>query len=376
MQADSFVVTATSLNCPLDDNILLSFAPEYLTNLPFLTKFLADNNKLKLINDLTYLNRSIKASLPELTIASKDYKARLAIEEASMFDSQQAINNTLEDEKIFENLGNYVISDLLQNNYHTKNFDFLNAFDWLIIFLTIFGFSALILTLIMFALLAATRGAQAYKFPKHLTYTKMTNIPETVTLDFLQFQDTLRKLFPVELILLLSFIVSVLAFFTYLLYRYCKSVRARTSLMLELETFTRNIGTLPLTAGFYAFHVNRQATEIHLHENFLNMELRWTGFNVEDNTLNRPAPVPTGIKIYPWEIIKIRRIIGQQFYALLHILGVNNELIDIVVLRKSHGPAQVGSAMSTVATTVLVPSIYPTRTLEEIARRAMYIISV
>jgi len=223
----------------------------------------------------------------------------------------------------------------------------------------------------IFALLAATRGAQTYEFPNHLIYTTTTNILETVTVNFLQFQETLCKLFPVELILLLSFIVSVLAFFTYLLYRYRKSVRARTSLMLELgnenETFTRNIGTLPLTAGFYAFHVNRQATEIHLQEGFLSLQLKWTGLNVEDNTLNRAAPVHTGIKIYPWEIIKIRRIIGQQFYALLHILGVNNELIDIVVLRKSHAPAQVGSAGNTVATIVQVPSIYPTRTLEEIA---------
>ena len=120
----------------------------------------------------------------------------------------------------------------------------------------------------LFALLAATRGAQAYEFPKHLIYTTTTNIPETVALDFLQFQDTLRKLFPVKLILLLSFIVSVLAFFTYLLYRYRKSTRARRSLMLKLgnenETFTRNIGTLPLTAGFYAFHVNKQRRSIYM----------------------------------------------------------------------------------------------------------------
>jgi len=196
---------------------------------------LSDSNELNLINDLTYLNRSIKASLPELTIASKDYKARLAIEEASKFDLQQTINNTLENEKIFKNLGHYVISDLLENHYHTKNFDILNAFDWLIIFSTIYGISALILTLIiqyqvrtLFALLAATRGAQAYEFSKHLTYTTTTNIPETVTVNFLQFQDTLRKLFPVELILLLSFIISVLAFSTYLLYRYRKSVLAKT----------------------------------------------------------------------------------------------------------------------------------------------------
>jgi len=97
------------------------------------------------------------------------------------------------------------------------------------------------------------------------------------------------------------------------------------------------------------------------------MELRWTGLNVENSTLDRLAPVFTGIKIYPWEIIKIRRIIGQQFYALLHIFGVNNELIDIVVLRKCHALAQVSGAGNTVATIVQVPSIYPTRTLEEIA---------
>ena len=99
MQADSYVVTATSLNCPLDDNISLSFTPEYLMNLPYLTEFLTDNSELNLINELAYLNESLKASLPQLTIASKDYKARLAIEEASKFDLQQAITNTLENEK-------------------------------------------------------------------------------------------------------------------------------------------------------------------------------------------------------------------------------------------------------------------------------------
>lgn len=124
MHADSYVVTATSLGCPLDDNNSLFFAPEFLTNIPFLTEFLSDNNELNLINDFTFLNQSIKASPPKLTIAGRNYKARLAIEEASKFDLQHAINNTLENEKIFENLGHYVMSDLLKNHYHTRNFDF------------------------------------------------------------------------------------------------------------------------------------------------------------------------------------------------------------------------------------------------------------
>ena len=59
MQADSYVITATSLNCPMDDNISLSFTPEYLTNLPYLTEFLTENSELDLINELAYLNLSL-----------------------------------------------------------------------------------------------------------------------------------------------------------------------------------------------------------------------------------------------------------------------------------------------------------------------------
>ena len=158
----------------------------------------------------------------------------------SKFDLQQAINNTLEDEKIFENLGHFVMSDLLKNHYHTKNFAFFNAFDWLVLFAMICGISALLLALIiqykvktLFALLAATRGAQAQEFPKLLAFRTTTLIPETVTMESFYFHEILRKLFPVELILLLSFLVSVFAFFGYLFYRYRKSVRARTSLTLE-----------------------------------------------------------------------------------------------------------------------------------------------
>jgi len=51
MEAAHYVITATSLECPLDDNISLLFSPEYLTNLPFLTEFLSDDT-LELIKTL------------------------------------------------------------------------------------------------------------------------------------------------------------------------------------------------------------------------------------------------------------------------------------------------------------------------------------
>jgi len=130
--------------------------------------------------------------------------------------------------------------------------------------------------------------------------------------------------------------------------------------------FTRVIGTLPLSPAFYSFQVNRQATEIRLLDGFLSMQLHWAGLNVEDTTLNTPAEVATFIKIYPWQLIKLRRIMFQPFFALLHVLGINNELIDSIVLRRHHAAAaQVGSTAATVSTVLQIPSIYPGRTLEE-----------
>jgi len=140
-------------------------------------------------------------------------------------------------------------------------------------------------------------------------------------------------------------------------------------LLLELgannETFTRVIGTWPLSPSFHSFQVNRQATEMRLLEGFLSMQLHWAGLNVEDTTLNSPAEVATFIEIYTWQLIKLRKIMSQFFFALLHVLGINNKLIDIIVLRRHHAAAQVGSTAATVSTVLQIPSIYPRRTLEE-----------
>jgi len=196
MEADSYVATATFLDCPVVDNISLSFTPKFLTNLPFLTECLTDNSKLNLIKDLSYLNQSIRASLSELSIASKEYNARLAIEEASKFDLAEIVNTTLNDQVMFENLGHWVITDLIKNHFHTKNFDFFNAFDWVVIFATVCGITALILVFIvqykvrtLFALLAATRTSHAIEhgIPRHLAFQTTTPIPETVTMEKILF---------------------------------------------------------------------------------------------------------------------------------------------------------------------------------------------
>ena len=112
----------------------------------------------------------------------------MALEEASTFNLEEVINNTKNDQLIFENLGHFVMSDLLHNHFHTKDFDFFNAFDWIVILAVVCGILTLILVGIvqykvrtLFTLLAATRSAQAQEFSKHLTFKTTTTMPETVT---------------------------------------------------------------------------------------------------------------------------------------------------------------------------------------------------
>jgi len=103
---------------------------------------------------------------------------------------------------------------------------------------------------------------------------------------------------------------------------------------------------------------------ITLHEGFLSMQLLMEGLEVVDITLDQPVKIPTAITVYPWQLIALRRLMSEPFYALLHVLAVDNTLIDVVLLRRHHA-AQVGSAVATVSSGVA--SIYPTKTLQEMA---------
>jgi len=242
LKADEYVVTATSLHCPLDDNITLSFNPRYLSNLPYLTEFFKDDT-LELLQEQDYLSKTLPALLPQLAVASKEYEGRVAIEDDTVFvDLQQVLNRTKNDQLTFDYLSHYLFNVVMRNHQHSKSFDWRNFYDWLVLLATVSGIMALILVLIvqykvrtLFVLLAATKGAQGLDSEDYdHVYYKTSTITLTATVDYLYLSDLVRKVFSVEIILLLSFLVSVLVFFGYLIYRYRKSIRARTTLLLEL----------------------------------------------------------------------------------------------------------------------------------------------
>jgi len=149
LKADEYVVTATSLHCPLDDNITLSFNPRYLSNLPYLTEFFKDDS-LELLQEQDYLNRTLRVLLPQLAVASKEYEGRVAIEDDTVFDLQQVLTRTQKNDQLtFDSLSHYMFNVVMRNHQHSKSFDWLNFYDWLVLLATVSGILALILVLIV-----------------------------------------------------------------------------------------------------------------------------------------------------------------------------------------------------------------------------------
>ena len=133
LTADSHVLFDASLQCDDRLNVSEIFSPKYILNIPYISTFLSDDI-LKSIASDDSLNRSISSIFPTLSIASKEYEAKLAIEAESRYDLEMVVNQTKDDKMVFSDLSNYLYNVLLRTHQHDRTFDVFNDVDWLLIF--------------------------------------------------------------------------------------------------------------------------------------------------------------------------------------------------------------------------------------------------
>jgi len=371
LQSDGYVAVSTSLKCEIEDNVTLSFEPKFLINLPYLSEFV-EEQVLETLGESTYLNQSIPADLPKLAIASKEYKAKLGLEEDSIFDLQSVINQTLEDETTFESLSHYLYNVLWTAHTEDSTFDVLNWLHWLIVLASVCGISALVMVSIvqykvrtLFILLATTRGANS--IPTQFYYKTTSTVPQT-TIDFLKYHRMVQQVFPVDLTLLLCFILFVIGFFGYLYYKYRQARRARTQLVLEVgnetKSYTWNLADLPLNAGFYRFIVDRQAVKVGLIESYLGVKLQFgDGLQVFNNALECMVQIPNNVNVKPWYLFQVKMLLNGPFHVFIHVLNHKDELQDVIILQAM----QISSATAGVMRSITLPppGIYPGKQLQQ-----------
>ena len=223
-EVDEFSIVASSLYCPTDYNISLFFAPRFIVNLPHISEFVS-KDVVELFERLDFLNQTIPVQLPPLAIASKTYEANLAIEKEARFDLLQALNMSKNDETTFESLSHYIYNTLLESHTFNKTFDYLNALDWLLILACIASFFALVLVTILhfkmrtvFLLLSSVGRTRAVQvLPSEIFFgstTKETtnNLP---LFNIPPYDETLRRVVPIELTMLVCFLTFVLMIIIY-----------------------------------------------------------------------------------------------------------------------------------------------------------------
>jgi len=346
MQADDFLVIATSLYCPRDDNLTLSFEPKYLLNLPYLSEFI-EPDIMTILKRINFLNQSIPVELPQLLIASKQYEAKLGIEQESKFDLQAIINQTLNDEITFDNLGHYLYNEVIKGHTHNRDFDILNGFDWAIIAAILVGLLAIALSVrlhfqvrTLFAVLSASSRARALEveLPTQLYFkTSETQTSTVPAVDYLQYHKVIKDVFPVDLTLLLCFIIFIIVVFVYMVKRLGRKTKGQTSLYLEIGNDTDSLSWPVMELGyppnFYKIIVDQQAVNIRMISGFLCSQITWTtGVNVTNNILDIPVEMSDLITIKPWELSKARLIMTGSYYAVLQVV-TKKEMIDVIVLQ-------------------------------------------
>jgi len=376
LEADEFLAVATSLYCPLNDNLTISFEPRFLLNLPYLSEFV-HSDVLNVLQQIDFLNDTIPIELPPLSIASKKYQANLGIEEHSKFDLEQIVNHTMEDQLAFDDLSHYVYSVLLGSHSHNKEFDYLNVLDWFLVLATIAGFLALLLAVILhfkvrtlFLILASSGRARAaplgHVLPTAIYFS--TNPVTTISqIDPLRYQKVIKDVFPVDVSILLCFILFIVGFVLYIFVRRRKRIHTKTTLILEIgdmeTTFRWTVAKLAYSPGFYRIMV-AQTDAIRLLESFMTLQIHWAdGINIINTAINLPVHIITTVNVKFWNAFKVRALMNKPFYAVLQVLSNDDNLVDVILIKQMLGRASVGDVSQAQAS-----MLYPTRDIELVAR--------
>jgi len=101
--------------CSTTENITALFTPSFTVNLAFLTEFFKVNSLQDIAAD-QLLNKDIEVDLPKLSIATKQYDAKLAQSQEFKYDMSILINQTKMDSKMYDGLSHFLYNQMFLNS--------------------------------------------------------------------------------------------------------------------------------------------------------------------------------------------------------------------------------------------------------------------
>jgi len=113
----------------------------------------------------------------------------------------------------------------------------------------------------------------------------------------------------------------------------------RTSLMLEIsdgeQSLSWNLRALQLAPSFYKFHVDKQNIKLVLASSLYGIQMLWeNGFTVINAVADIPVAIPVQVRVPCWKSAKLRRLMRGRYYIVVHVLGPQNEFVELILFRE------------------------------------------
>jgi len=237
---DEFSFYELSIECHLSD-LTLNITPKFVLNLPFISE-LVNPQTLSMFRADTLLDSKIPADLPKLAIASKNYSAKLGIENQARFDLERIINNTRADAKTFPSLSHY-LSEVIASHSYDDDFDIFNIWNWLEVGTMIITAGLIVFCVMLYckykslafvlAVNAKHAVSAANDFPTRFHVRTTQSIP-TTQFTTEPYHKIVTDLLPVDVSILFFFLLFMILTVVYVISCRVRRAQKHTSIWLEI----------------------------------------------------------------------------------------------------------------------------------------------
>ena len=191
------------------------------------------------------LNEDIKVDLPKLSIATKQYDAKLAQGQELKYDMSILINQTKMDSKMYDDLSHFLYNQMILNSLEGqdgKHFNVFNVFHWVVLIIGIVWLFILhnkYRSLVILLVAQSHAAAQMVRtpMPKLLHYGRSPP-PTSNDVQIKTIREYLADILPTEVLLmviLLAILIFMISVFVYKLVKQYKNDHTKLTLRLTSD---------------------------------------------------------------------------------------------------------------------------------------------
>ena len=288
----------------------------------------------------------MEARLPKLPIASAEFEHDLKLEEETSLDLETAINQSKSDTQIYKSLSHYIYNRMIQNQSMQSDFDIFNIFTWLTLGGIILGTIGFLWAgllhlryraLYMLTLTRLPTTSALPTLPWEVVFTRATTTTSSRKYDFYDIQQELINTLPVDLTLLFLVVVCVSGYFAYLVVKRCRNRdKNKTFLSVQVCDSEDSVSWVLTSLPYLPAHYKVEASNsifLTLTQNYFSATMSFSeALKVICKPLASEVVVLRELVIYPWKILKARKILGKKHYIALLVYD-EKTLIDVAILR-------------------------------------------